>query len=152
MDYTRTRPFLIISFLQCLLVVVTAQPQPQSLGLRRGGDPAWRGRPGRCVLTFQDIEVQRQVELLTGERAVCYGTVTASACEGECMSSSLSTLHSATGFIKNCTCCRETQMTSHTVVLSPCFDVDSGDLMAGAEFVEEFQQPSGCDCQTCTIS
>lgn len=52
------------------------------------------------MLTFQDIEVQRQVELLTGERAVCYGTVTASACEGECMSSSLSTLHSATGFIK----------------------------------------------------
>ncbi|XP_038044779.1 partner of bursicon-like [Patiria miniata] len=105
---------------------------------------------GTCRMSFQRIEVQKDVVLASGKAAVCFGTPTASSCIGGCPSFTASSIHEPTGFTKKCTCCRETQMMSQSVVLSPCFDPEDGELIE-EDFMDEFQQPSGCECGPCTL-
>ncbi|XP_022080008.1 partner of bursicon-like [Acanthaster planci] len=123
----------------CLLVLQCLVPSTRSY------------QPGDCNLSFQSIEIQKDVVLASGQVAVCFGTATASSCHGACPSFTASSIYNPAGLTKKCTCCREKEMITQSVILSPCFDPNNGEQIVGEYFMDEFQQPSGCECQPCTL-
>ena len=72
-------------------------------------------------------------------------------CEGMCSSQVQPSVITATGFLKECFCCRETFLRDRVVQLTHCYDPD-GVRLTGTEMANmdiELKEPASCKCFQC---
>ncbi|XP_026496207.2 partner of bursicon [Vanessa tameamea] len=81
----------------------------------------------------------------------CSGEVIVNKCEGICNSQVQPSVVAATGFLKECYCCKENYLRERLVTLTHCYDSD------GMRFEDEenaimeirLREPAECKCYKC---
>ncbi|XP_013173419.1 PREDICTED: partner of bursicon [Papilio xuthus] len=81
----------------------------------------------------------------------CSGEVTVNKCEGVCRSQIQPSVVTATGFLKECFCCRENYLRERIVTLTHCYDPDGLRLEDEDRATMEvrLREPDECKCHKC---
>lgn len=80
----------------------------------------------------------------------CDGEVTVNKCEGFCNSQIQPSVITATGFLKECYCCRESFLRDRLVTLTHCYDPDGIRLNDDTATMElRLKEPTECKCFKC---
>lgn len=80
----------------------------------------------------------------------CDGEVTVNKCEGFCNSQIQPSVITATGFLKECYCCRESFLKDRLVTLTHCYDPDGIRLNDDTSTMElRLKEPTECKCFKC---
>ncbi|XP_066598729.1 partner of bursicon-like [Prorops nasuta] len=84
-------------------------------------------------------------------KRTCSGDVSVTKCEGFCNSHVQPSVNSATGFLKECYCCRESYLKERFVLLNHCYDADGIKLTTEEDrFMEvKLREPAECKCIKC---
>ncbi|XP_052090787.1 partner of bursicon-like [Mytilus californianus] len=103
-----------------------------------------------CAHKETEMTITRSIEVSLGGNigsVDCTGRVTVKQCEGTCLSKAKPSGNSETGMERTCQCCRETGLTSKTVILDECYD--GTELIADFKPTTSVTEPSGCSCLQC---
>ncbi|XP_060801436.1 partner of bursicon [Amyelois transitella] len=81
----------------------------------------------------------------------CSGEVNVNKCEGMCTSQVQPSVVTATGFLKECFCCRENYLRERLVTLTHCYDPDGlrFDDEDNAVMEVKLREPDNCKCHKC---
>ncbi|CAH0752472.1 unnamed protein product [Diatraea saccharalis] len=81
----------------------------------------------------------------------CSGEVSVNKCEGMCSSQVQPSVSTATGFLKECFCCRENFLRERLVTLTHCYDPDGLRLEDEDRAIMEvrLREPDDCKCYKC---
>ncbi|XP_059057384.1 partner of bursicon isoform X1 [Achroia grisella] len=81
----------------------------------------------------------------------CSGEVNVNKCEGLCSSQVQPSVVTATGFLKECFCCRENFLRERLVTLTHCYDPDGLRLEEEDRAIMEvrLREPDNCKCYKC---
>ncbi|KAL2725355.1 partner of bursicon [Vespula squamosa] len=84
-------------------------------------------------------------------KRTCSGDISVTKCEGFCTSQVQPSVITATGFAKECYCCRESYLKERFVTLNQCYDADGIKLMNDEDGVMEIKlrEPAECKCIKC---
>ncbi|KAK2576074.1 hypothetical protein KPH14_007411 [Odynerus spinipes] len=84
-------------------------------------------------------------------KRTCSGDISVTKCEGFCTSQVQPSVVTATGFAKECYCCRESYLKERLVVLNQCYDADGIKLMNDEDGIMEIKlrEPAECKCIKC---
>ncbi|KAL2746940.1 partner of bursicon [Vespula maculifrons] len=84
-------------------------------------------------------------------KRTCSGDILVTKCEGFCTSQVQPSVITATGFAKECYCCRESYLKERLVILNQCYDADGIKLMSDEDGVMEIKlrEPAECKCIKC---
>jgi hypothetical protein len=81
----------------------------------------------------------------------CNGDILLNKCEGFCNSQVQPSVITATGFLKECYCCRESFLRDRQITLTHCYDPDGVRLHAAesATMDVKIKEPVECRCFKC---
>ncbi|XP_041980171.1 partner of bursicon [Aricia agestis] len=81
----------------------------------------------------------------------CSGDVSVNKCEGACKSQIQPSVVTATGFLKECYCCREKQLKDRYITLTHCYNTDGLRLEDEERATMEIRirEPVDCKCHKC---
>uniref|UniRef100_A0A182W3G8 Partner of bursicon n=1 Tax=Anopheles minimus TaxID=112268 RepID=A0A182W3G8_9DIPT len=81
----------------------------------------------------------------------CNGDVTVNKCEGKCNSQVQPSVITATGFLKECYCCRESFLRERQLQLTHCYDPDGVRMTdhESATMEIRLKEPVDCKCFKC---
>ncbi|CAH2084654.1 unnamed protein product [Euphydryas editha] len=81
----------------------------------------------------------------------CSGEVSVNKCEGICNSQVQPSVVTATGFLKECFCCKENYLRERLVTLTHCYDADGLRLEDEDRAIMEvrLREPAECKCYKC---
>ncbi|CAK1585515.1 unnamed protein product [Parnassius mnemosyne] len=81
----------------------------------------------------------------------CSGEVTVNKCEGICSSQIQPSVVTATGFLKECFCCKENYLRERTVTLTHCYYPDGLRIEEEDRATMEvhLREPDECKCRKC---
>ncbi|CAG0902728.1 unnamed protein product [Darwinula stevensoni] len=80
----------------------------------------------------------------------CEELIPVNKCEGTCFSQVQPSVATVSGFLKECNCCRESQLQERSVVLSKCFDPDGIPLKGEDGRMQlDIKEPTDCKCFKC---
>ncbi|CAG2170011.1 unnamed protein product, partial [Oppiella nova] len=103
---------------------------------------------GTCETLPSRIKVTKEEhDQLGNVIRVCEGNIVVNKCEGTCLSHLKPSITTATGFLKECLCCRESHMKPKEVHLTDCFDLDGKKL--SDTMTVSMTEPTDCSCHKC---
>ncbi|KAK9729710.1 hypothetical protein QE152_g15770 [Popillia japonica] len=81
----------------------------------------------------------------------CSGEIAVNKCEGSCNSQVQPSVITATGFLKDCYCCRESYLKERIITLTHCYNPDGIRLTEGdMETMDvKLREPIECKCSKC---
>lgn len=84
-------------------------------------------------------------------KRTCSGDISVTKCEGFCSSQVQPSVVTATGFSKECYCCRESYLKERLVTLNQCYDADGMKLINEKDGIMEIKirEPAECKCIKC---
>ncbi|OXA56710.1 partner of bursicon [Folsomia candida] len=104
-----------------------------------------------CETLPSTIHIIKEIYAANGQmERTCEGEVAVSKCEGSCASKVRPSAVSHSGFMKDCQCCRESNLRSREITLTKCYDQD-GKLLTGDKetYVISLKEPADCRCYRC---
>ncbi|XP_076047532.1 bursicon subunit partner of burs [Oratosquilla oratoria] len=127
----------VLLFLMISSMVVVLGVQARSYG-------------SECETLASTIHVTKEHFDEVGRMIRCEDDLAVNKCEGACSSRVQPSVNTASGFLKDCKCCRETHLRTREFQLTQCRDVD-GNLIPGekGQLVVQVQEPAGCKCSKC---
>ncbi|CAO1316959.1 unnamed protein product [Diamesa hyperborea] len=94
--------------------------------------------------------IKEEYDELGRLQRTCDGEVTVNKCEGFCNSQIQPSVITATGFLKECYCCRESFLRDRLVTLTHCYDPDGIRLNDDTATMElKLKEPTECKCFKC---
>ncbi|XP_023288198.1 partner of bursicon [Orussus abietinus] len=105
-----------------------------------------------CETLQSEIHITKDEYDETGIlRRTCSGDLAVTKCEGFCNSQVQPSVVTATGFLKECYCCRESYLKERLVLLTHCYNAD-GIRLESEEFGTmeiKLREPAECRCFKC---
>ncbi|XP_034938167.1 partner of bursicon-like [Chelonus insularis] len=107
-----------------------------------------------CETLMSEIHITKdEYDELGGLTRTCSDDVAVTRCEGFCNSQVQPSVIAATGFLKECYCCRENYLKERTVRLNHCYNADGVkiDELNLATLEIKIREPAECKCSKCGV-